>query len=145
VDPREQLSLLGERDVDERVQRHDGVERRGREADFAHVGMEEPCSGHERASPLDLHGREVHAGDRAPVRNQPPRDRDTAPTAEVEHVGMRGKALGELGEPITVFVVVRVETGSIGERHRVVARLDDTLRVRRLRATVSPADPGPSA
>ena len=104
----EQLALIGERDVDERVQRDDGVERRGREPDFAHVGMEESCFGHERSSPLDLHGREVHAGDRAPVRNQPPRDRDAAPTAQVEHVGARGKVLGELGEPIAVLVVGRV-------------------------------------
>jgi hypothetical protein len=64
---RQQCLLIGERYMDQGVERNHRVDAGRPQAERCHVGLHEPGRGDELVSPADLHGREVDAEHLEPV------------------------------------------------------------------------------
>ena len=104
VDPPKQRELLGERDVDDRVERHDRPEGPGREADLRHVRSLELPAGEQATGPLRLDVRQVDPRHLESPR-EPSTGGDARPTPQVQDRLARGELPHHREEPAPVLTV----------------------------------------
>ena len=95
VDAAQEGGLLAAGHVDDGVERHDRVERAGREIEGGHVGLDERRAGDLLPGQLQLPGGEVHARNRVPASASP------APQARSPGRARRPPAAGSAPSPPT--------------------------------------------
>ena len=95
----EQIPLFVRGNVSEEVQGDDGVERARPNLEVECVRAHEARLGDVVTCQLDLHRRDVDAGD-AMAAGQLARARHAAAAPQLEHVGVVGKPRVEVAEPL---------------------------------------------
>jgi hypothetical protein len=127
VDVGEYPRLLGHRHVDDRIERHDGVERHRFELHGRHIAHDELGIRYEALRSRDLYRRDVDADHPEPVR-QYLGGRHSSAAPEIQHRG----SLWELGHqwsepPAPLFGPVGALVVHVGARDSVIAFPHDPL------------------
>jgi hypothetical protein len=122
--------LLGQRQVKQRVQADDGIERLRRELHRARIRPDEAGGRNKTPGALNLHIADVDAGHLKPCSGKRPGNRNTAATAKVENRAGWRQTAPQISQPRRVTTVGRV-IFSVQVRQRVIAQPDEiSLRVR---------------
>ena len=125
MDPGERRCKQLARNVIERVERDDGVERRGIELQAGEVRLDERCIRHRGAGAAHLLGRDVDAG-HLEACGEALRIWNTRTAAELEHAGAVLQPRHQLVLPLAARIPQN-PVAPVGEAfaHRVVAATDE--------------------
>jgi hypothetical protein len=134
ADPRKQMPLLRDRNVAEKEECDNRVERSFSDVELGRVRVDEARFGNVVSRKLDLHRRDVDAGDPVPARELAGH-RNASTATELEYVRAFVQTRIEVAHPVERRRLDLSRPLCVAQRDRVVTASDDLLRFPRDCAT----------